>query len=69
MRDRRESVVVGRTVAETIMNQPEPMVGNLLDFVEIVPLISDLPVLDEQLIDIFLVSEFVQNHTHFHFEF
>ena len=40
-------------MAETVVNQPEPMVGNPLDFVEIVPLISDPPVLNEQLVNVF----------------
>ena len=62
-RDRRESTVVGRTVAETVMNQPEPMVGNPLDYVKIVPLISDPPVLNEQLVNVFpmTVTTFLQN--------
>ena len=34
------------------MNQPEPMIGDPLDFIEIVPLISDLPVLNEQLVNV-----------------
>ena len=38
------------------MNQPEPMVGNPLDFVEIVSLISNPPILDKQLVNIFTVT-------------
>ena len=45
------------------MNQPEPMVGDPLDFVEIVPLISDSPVLNEQLVNVFsmAVAPFLQD--------
>ena len=39
-------------MAESIMHQPEPMVGNSLNFVEVIPLVLNLPVLDEELIDV-----------------
>ena len=51
MSNRRKDVV-WRTMAESIMHQPEPMVSNSLDFVEVIPLVSNLPVLDEELIDV-----------------
>ena len=51
----RESIV-GRALAETVVYQPEPMVGNSLNFIEIVPLISDPMITPEEIVDIFVMA-------------
>ena len=55
---------VGRVLAEMVVYQPEPMVGDSLDLIEIVPLISDPTKTPEEIIDIFTmaVTTTLENH-------
>ena len=55
MRDRRKNIV-WRALAQAIVRQPEPMVGDTLDLVKIVSLVVDLPVLDKEFVDVLPVT-------------
>ena len=55
LRDGQESIV-GRVLAEAVVYQPEPMVCDSLNLIEIVPLISDPTITPKEIVDVFAMA-------------